>query len=81
MTVEQLKKAMQSRPFRPFVMYTADGAEFPVPHPELLWHTPAGRTVIVSSGGDNFSILDLLLVTELKFGRNGTSRRRRRKRS
>jgi hypothetical protein len=76
MTIEQLRNVLQAMPFRPFTIHTADGREFPVPHRDFLSHSPSGRTVIVYGKDENFSILDLLLVTELRVGRNGASRRR-----
>lgn len=44
----------------------ADGRAFPVPHPAFLTMSPTGRTVIVYQEDDEFSILDLLLMTEIK---------------
>ena len=67
MTVEQLKLAHCAAPFRPFTIRMADGRTFPVAHPEFLSRSPSGRTVIVQYGNDAFSILDLLLMTEIEF--------------
>jgi hypothetical protein len=66
MTVEELRKVHQAAPFRPFMIYLADGREFLIPHRDFLSHSPAGRTVIVYNTDDSFDILDLLLVTDLK---------------
>jgi hypothetical protein len=66
MTIEQLRAVHQAAPFRPFTIHVADGRQFHVPHREFLSHSPAGRTVIVYNKDDSFSILDLLLVTELE---------------
>ena len=44
----------------------ADGRSFKVGHPEFLSRSPSGRTVIVYGNEENFSILDLLLMTELE---------------
>ena len=67
MTIEQLRNAHQTRPFRPFMIHLADGRSFFVRHPDYLSHSPTGRTIIVYGDDENFSILDLLLVTELEF--------------
>jgi hypothetical protein len=56
----------QARPFRPFTIFTADGRNCDVPSPEWLSFSPSGRTIIVHHPDDSHSILDLLLVTELK---------------
>jgi hypothetical protein len=66
MTVEQLKNVHNSQPFRPFTIHMGDGRSFYVKHPDFISHSPAGRTLIVYGEDENFSILDLLLVTELE---------------
>ena len=64
-TIEQLRNIQQAVPFRPYWIHLADGRQFDVPHRDLLSHSPTGRTVIVYGPNESFSILDLLLVTEL----------------
>ena len=66
MTVEQLRNVHQAKPFQPFTIHLADGRHFRVPHPEFLSHSPNGRIIIVYHQGESFSIIDLLLVTELE---------------
>ncbi len=66
MTIEQLRKLHQARPFRPFVLHLADGRELPVPHNEYLSHSPSGRTVIVHTADNDYSVVDLLLVTRIQ---------------
>jgi hypothetical protein len=66
MTIEQLRAVHQATPFQPFTIYLADGREIRVPHREFLSQSPSGRTIIVHHQDDTFSIIDLLLVTELK---------------
>ncbi|MFN0020022.1 MAG: hypothetical protein ACKVP0_17320 [Pirellulaceae bacterium] len=77
MTTEQLKNAHDAKPFRPFTIHLADGTSLEVPHPELLWRTPSGRTIFVSRGGEDVAIVDLLLVTQLTIhnGRAGAKRK------
>ena len=73
MTTEQLKKVHDARPFRPFRVHLADGRAFQVRHPEMLAYSPTGRTFVVYSGrGDEMEIIDLLLVTSIETGRNGS---------
>lgn len=67
MAVEQLKLAHCAAPFRPFTIRMADGRTFPMAHPEFLSRSPSGRTVIVQYGNDVYSVLDLLLMTEIEF--------------
>ena len=77
MTTEQIDKVHKAQPFRPFTIRLADGTKHHVSHPELMWRTPGGRTVFVSSGGENFAIIDILLVTKITH-RNGARPRQRR---
>ena len=66
MTIEQLRQKHLATPFRPFTIHLADGRAYHVPHRDFLSYSPhGGRTIIVYGEGDSFSILDLLLVTEL----------------
>ena len=66
MTVEQLRNVHQARPFQPFTIHVADGRSFRVDHPEFVSRSQSGRTIVVHQPDDSFSILDLLLVTELE---------------
>jgi hypothetical protein len=71
MTIEQLRKMHQARPFRAFDIFLADGRSLPVEHPELLALNPPGRTISVGLSDGTFEIVDLLLVTSLKQRANG----------
>lgn len=66
MTVQQLREVHRATPFRPFTIHTGDGRSFYVRGRDFLSHSPTGRTVIVYGDGEDFSILDLLLMTELE---------------
>ncbi len=66
MTIEQLRRMHQARPFRPFRVHMADGRHLDVSHPEFLAHTPAGRTVVIAQPDESFELIDLLLVTSLE---------------
>lgn len=74
MTIQQLRAAHRAAPFRPFSIHMADGRVFPVPHPDFLSMSPSGRTVIVYQEGEDFSILDLLLMTEIEMSPVSNSR-------
>jgi hypothetical protein len=68
MTTDQLKSAVAAQPFRPFVLCMADGRSYRVPHREFLAQTGGGRIAILGhEHGDGFSVIDLLLVNELRF--------------
>ena len=66
MTIEQLRRIHEAQPFRAFTIHLADGRQLEVPHREFLSHSPSGRTVIVYHLDDTFSVIDLLLVTEIE---------------
>ena len=66
MTTQQLDNIHRAKPFRPFTIHMGDGRAFHVPHPEFLSRSPSGRTIIVYGKDENFSVLDLLLLTELE---------------
>jgi hypothetical protein len=74
MTIQQLRTAHRASPFRPFTVRMADGRAFSVPHPDFLSMSPTGRTVIIYQEDEEFSILDLLLMTEIEMTQNTTSR-------
>jgi hypothetical protein len=77
MTIEQLRKMHQARPFQAFDIHLADGRSVPVEHPEMLAISPPGRTIGVGLADGTIEVLDLLLVTSLKPRANGSSRRGR----
>jgi hypothetical protein len=66
MTIEQLATVHHARPFRPYTIHLGDGRAFFVKHPDFLSRSPSGCTVIVHQDDESFSVLDLLLVTELE---------------
>lgn len=66
MTIEQFKHVLHAQPFRPFTIHMGDGRVFLVKHRDFVSRSPSGRTVIVHGDNDRFSVLDLLLVTELE---------------
>ena len=66
MTTDQFKSTLDLQPFRPFTIRMADGRAFEVAHPDFVAQSPSGRTVIVFQPDDSYSILDLLLMSELE---------------
>ena len=81
MTIEQLRKAYRAEPFKPFTISLTDGRRFYVGHQEYLSIAPqAQRTFVVASEGEEYSVVDLLLVTSLDYKNarpNGRSRRKK----
>ena len=72
MTSEQLKATLRHQPFQPFTIRMVDGRSFHVPHPEWVIVSPSGRTAIVFEQDDSHSVLDLMLMNELKVPANPT---------
>jgi hypothetical protein len=77
MTTDEIRKAIRSQPFRPFTLRLASGQELFVDHPEFVALSKGGRTLAVFSTDDNaFAIIDPLLVEQIRFGANGSHRRK-----
>ena len=84
MTIDRLRQVSRATPFKPFTLSLTDGRRFRVRSPEFIMITPeASRTVVVAESGEDYSIVDLLLVTSIDFGKaqrrpspNGRLRRR-----
>ncbi len=73
MTLEEVRSAVHTAPFRSFTMYLADGTSIRVPHPDFIALPEAGRTVtIYAEGARAHTVVDLLLVTKLEM--NGSTR-------
>ncbi len=68
MTIEQFQAAWHQRPFRPFTIHMADGRALEVSHPDFVARSETGRTAIIfHRGGENWSVVDLLLMSDLEF--------------
>jgi hypothetical protein len=77
MTIQEIRRLYEARPFQPFEIHTADGKVVPVKSPEYLGFSPRQRCVHVGLE-DGTEIIDLLLVTGLKVrSRAGGNGRRR----
>lgn len=71
MTIEQVRKAYDARPFVPFLLHLADGREIRVRSREFMGGVPGGRTVTVHQPDGRRNVIDLLLVTDLDFEMTG----------
>jgi hypothetical protein len=71
MIAQELRAALTATPFRPFTARMADGRTFEIQHPDFLLLGPNGRTAFAfANTGGEFSILDVMLMTELDFSRS-----------
>jgi hypothetical protein len=78
MTIQQIQRLRDKKPFEPFRIVAADGSRYDVRHPENLAMTGNGRIIVVAMQ-DYAATLDLLLVTGIEQPipqkRNGTRRK------
>ena len=78
MTIQQIQKLREKRPFEPFRVIAGDGSRYDVRHPENLAMTGNGR-IIVLAMHDYTATLDLLTVTAIEqpipHRKNGTGRK------
>ena len=71
MAIEQFANVLRQAPFRPFTIRKADGRALDVSHPDFVARSKSGRTVVVFGDDDEFSVLDLLLMSELQVHATG----------
>ena len=46
---------------------TASGENYPVSHPETVWQSPGGHTIIVGIKGEEVAMIDIDHITEFVF--------------
>ena len=68
MTKDAIQNILRAQPFKPFSLRLTDGTLVPVPHPDFILVSQGGRTAIIHTEGEKFSILDLGLVTAIELG-------------
>jgi hypothetical protein len=68
-TSAELQRLLQEKPFRPFIVRTADGRETRVSHPEAMAYDGRIATYIHPTGG--VEIFDLFLVSSIVVEVNG----------
>jgi len=80
MDLNSIRSALRQEPFRPFVLYLADGRRVPVKHPEFV--AMNNRIVIVTDEESDTKVLEPLLIVSLEQlakkgkGGNGTSKKK-----
>ncbi len=67
MDAEQFRSAIKLRPFRPITIQTSSGDAYTVKHPEAIWQSPQGGTVIVATGGESFAMLSIEHISAFQF--------------
>jgi hypothetical protein len=67
-SAEQFRSILHQSPFRPFKIHMVDGRSFDVTHRDFVAISPQGRSVVVFQPDESFSVLDLMLMSELQVG-------------
>jgi len=67
MSIDKIRKRLTGG-FRPFVIRTSDGREFPVPHPEFIAVGKSDVAVVDKSGDIN--VLEALHIVSIKTPRS-----------
>jgi hypothetical protein len=66
MTIADLKRAKDVRPFRPFTIHMADGRKIRVAHPDAVgWANENGRFAACALPGGGWEMIDVSLATSL----------------
>jgi hypothetical protein len=80
MTIQEIHRLREERPFRPFRVLTAGRRSYDVVHPECLGQSPSGRLIMIGLPDDSTLTLDLLLVSGIQKGikspRNGAGKKK-----
>jgi len=66
-----IRKLLAAKPFKPFVVHTADGREYSVPTAEHAHVSPQGSRVSIWADDDTEDILSALLISGPKVLANG----------
>jgi hypothetical protein len=66
MTIQEIQRLRQSKPFEPFRVLVADGNHYDVWHPEYIGQNPSGRLIMIGLEDESTVTLDLLLVTGIQ---------------
>ena len=70
MSIDKIRKRLTGG-FRPFVLRTSDGREFPVPHPEFIALGKSDVAVVDKTGDIN--VLEVLRIVSIKTPKAGNS--------
>ena len=75
MEADQFRSALKVKPFRPFVVHTTSGEKYTVAHPEAVWISPSGKTVLVHIKGEEVALMDSALILEIVLTTSRTGRK------
>lgn len=66
MTTEEVRNLLTASPFVPFTVYLPTNRAFRVEHPDFATLSRGGRILAVSTEGDAFALVDLMLATHVE---------------
>ena len=76
MTIQEIQRLWNEKPFKPFRVLCADGNKYEVWHPEYMGQSPSGRLIMIGLDDDSTVTIDLLLVVGIQKGiKRGNGRR------
>jgi hypothetical protein len=68
MTADQIRSALRKTPFQPFTLHTQSGESYKITHPETMWVSRNGETVIVDAA-QGIALMGSAHVTEVVYAR------------
>jgi hypothetical protein len=77
MKINEVRKLLHARPFRPFLIHVADVGRIPVKHEDFVALAPTGREMIVYLPDGDYQIVDVMLVTRLEVSAKNGARKPR----
>ena len=78
MKIAKIREVLHAQPFRPFLIYLADGGRILVEHEDFVALEPAGREMIVYLRDSSHHIVDVVLITRLEIkASNGKIKKKR----
>ncbi|MEO6970976.1 MAG: hypothetical protein ABI217_08785 [Chthoniobacterales bacterium] len=80
MTATELRKLWHATPFVPFNIILAGSEKLPVPQPGFFALSPKGRIAHIWQEDDDYTVVDVMLITAVETTRNGSKAQRRRRR-
>ena len=66
MKIDEIRKLLHAHPFKPFLIYFADGGRMRVAHEDFVAVAPTGREIIVYQPDGDYQVVDVMLVTLLQ---------------
>jgi len=78
--VQKIRGMLESRPFRPFTIFTSDGQKTTITNPSFAWVHPYGRTMYICPDPESAAdeVINITQVTKLATGVRHSQNRKHR---